>query len=165
MNMHSGSCNIDKLVVIESLRSCSKDLESAFGDEFLGLVLFGSWARGEARVNSDVDVLVVLKSLRGLEVRSSIYVILSNCVKRSVTLIDVRVDELFKDVIELTPLMLNIFVDGIAIYDKTGKLSELASKVRQFVNAAGLVRYRTPDGKYGWKKVCEAPLQVMQWPL
>lgn len=47
MGMHSSSCSIDKLVVIERLRSCSKDLESAFGDEFLGLVLFGSWAHGE----------------------------------------------------------------------------------------------------------------------
>ena len=47
MDMHSSSCSIDKLVVIERLRSCSKDLESAFGDEFLGLVLFGSWAHGE----------------------------------------------------------------------------------------------------------------------
>jgi predicted nucleotidyltransferase len=141
---------------------CACDLEKLLGDEFLGLMLFGSWARGEARNYSDVDVLIVLRSLRGFEVRSSIYNVLAKCVKRAVTLIDVRADELFKGELELTPLLLNILVDGIVIYDKTGKLSELTSKVRRFVNSIGLIKYRTPDGKYGWKRLDGKPLIPLQ---
>ncbi len=35
--------------------------EQLFGDDLIGLVVFGSWARGEAGDRSDVDVLVVLE--------------------------------------------------------------------------------------------------------
>lgn len=37
------------------------ELESVFGDRFRQLILFGSYARGEARPESDVDVLLVLR--------------------------------------------------------------------------------------------------------
>ena len=148
--------------VVKRLTVCTCDLERFLGDEFLGLMLFGSWARGEAEESSDVDVFIVLRSLRGFEARSAIYSVLAKCVKRALTLIDVRADELFREELELTPLLLNILVDGIVIYDKTGKLGELASKVRQFVNSMGLVRYRTPDGKYGWKRLDGKPLISLQ---
>jgi predicted nucleotidyltransferase len=34
------------------------------GDDLIGVVVFGSWARGAARADSDVDVLLVLESAR-----------------------------------------------------------------------------------------------------
>jgi UTP:GlnB (protein PII) uridylyltransferase len=49
--------------IIQRLSVCACDLEKLLGDEFLGLMLFGSWARGEARNYSDVDVLIVLRSV------------------------------------------------------------------------------------------------------
>lgn len=36
-------------------------LEEAYGDRLEGVVLYGSEARGEADVDSDIDVLVILK--------------------------------------------------------------------------------------------------------
>ncbi|MCC6053654.1 MAG: nucleotidyltransferase domain-containing protein, partial [Desulfurococcaceae archaeon] len=80
--------------LIEKLKLCSSVLEGELGGELLGLVLFGSWARGEAREDSDVDVFVLLKSLRGLEARSRVYSILAECVGRPLTLIDMRASEL-----------------------------------------------------------------------
>jgi Nucleotidyltransferase domain. len=54
---------VDLAGIIASLgRSCA-DLEGEFDGEFLGLMLFGSWARGEAREDSDVDVLVLFDGL------------------------------------------------------------------------------------------------------
>jgi hypothetical protein len=144
--------------IVERLRKCASELEKMLGDEFLGLVLFGSWARGEAREDSDVDVFVVLKSLKGLEARAAVYRVVSRGVGRAVTLVDARADELFGRELELTPLLLNILVDGIVVYDRTGKLAELAAKARRLVEAEGLVRYRTPDGKYGWKRLDGKPL-------
>jgi predicted nucleotidyltransferase len=35
-------------------------IEAAYGDRFAGLRLYGSYARGEARDDSDVDLLVLL---------------------------------------------------------------------------------------------------------
>jgi len=60
------------------------------------MVLFGSWARSEAKENSDVDVLVVLRDLRGMEVRSKIYKVITRYVERAVTLVDIRLEELLK---------------------------------------------------------------------
>jgi predicted nucleotidyltransferase len=151
--------------LIEKLKLCSSVLEEELGGELLGLVLFGSWARGEAREDSDVDVFVLFKSLRGLEARSRVYSILAKCVGRPLTLIDMRASELFRDELELTPLLLNILVDGVVVYDKTSRLHELVVKAREFVEKAGLTRYRTPDGKYGWKRRDNKPLEVFKWPL
>ena len=120
--------------LIEKLKLCSSVLEEELGGELLGLVLFGSWARGEAREDSDVDVFVLFKSLRGLEARSRVYSILAKCVGRPLTLIDMRASELFRDELELTPL-LNILVDGVVVYDKTSRLHELVVKVREFVES------------------------------
>ncbi len=93
------------------------------------------------------------------------YSILAECVGRPLTLIDMRASELFRDELELTPLLLNILVDGVVVYDKTSRLHELVVKVREFVEMPGLTRYRAPDGKYGWKRRDNKPLEVFKWPL
>jgi predicted nucleotidyltransferase len=145
-------------VIVEGLKRCCYLLEELLNDEFLGLILFGSWARGEGREGSDVDVFIVLKSLGGMEVRSRVYKVISECVNKPITLVDVRVDELFKDEVELTPLLLNILADGVVIYDKTGRLGELKLRLREFIESVGLERYRTPDGRYGWRRRDGKPL-------
>ena len=49
------TCDRDKL-----LARIKAGLEDAFGGRFRGLVLFGSEARGTARPDSDIDLLVLL---------------------------------------------------------------------------------------------------------
>jgi predicted nucleotidyltransferase len=55
--------NLEELV--GRLKLCCRDLEETLEEEFMGLVLFGSWARGDFGEDSDVDLLVMLKSLKG----------------------------------------------------------------------------------------------------
>jgi predicted nucleotidyltransferase len=43
------------------LRALRAELEALYGDRLADLVLYGSYARGEAHEASDVDVLVVLE--------------------------------------------------------------------------------------------------------
>ena len=43
------------------LRDAHQRLEEAYGDRLVRVVLYGSQARGEARPDSDVDVLVILR--------------------------------------------------------------------------------------------------------
>jgi predicted nucleotidyltransferase len=148
--------NLEELV--GRLKLCCRDLEEALEEEFMGLVLFGSWARGDFGEGSDVDLLVVLKSLKGMEVRSAIYRIIAKHVGRAVTLIDMCAEDLFKDSLELTPLLLNILMDGVVIYDRMGRIGRLIAKAGELVEKAGLVRYKTPDGKYGWRRLDGKPL-------
>ena len=51
-----------------ALDEYARRLRSIFGDRFVELRLFGSFARGEANEDSDVDVLVLINGLTDLEV-------------------------------------------------------------------------------------------------
>lgn len=148
--------------LLKRLKSASKDLKQAFGVSFAGLMLFGSYARGEASGESDVDVLVVMRGLRGFRVRGEVYGIIAKHAGRPITLIDVDLAELMRDDLEVTPLFLNAFYDGVIVYDESGVLRDLKSKVYKLIEKAGLVRYRTPDGKYGWKRVDNKRLEAVE---
>ena len=44
------------------LNELKRDLQELYGDRLVKLILFGSHARGEANLDSDIDLLAVLKS-------------------------------------------------------------------------------------------------------
>ena len=46
--------------VQDTVQRCKRVLESHYGDRFHGLVLYGSSARGQADLSSDIDLLVLL---------------------------------------------------------------------------------------------------------
>ncbi|HEY3354177.1 MAG TPA: nucleotidyltransferase domain-containing protein [Polyangia bacterium] len=55
-----------------ALQELRQRLRDRFGERLERLVLFGSYARGEAGPDSDVDVLVVVRGLTGRE-RTEVY--------------------------------------------------------------------------------------------
>lgn len=148
--------------VLRVLEEASRDLKRVFGEGFVGLLLFGSYSRGEASEGSDVDVLVVVRGLRGLRAREEIYSVLARRVGRPLTLVDVDLADFLRGVLEVTPLLLNALYDGIVVYDELGVLRRLKMKAVELVEKAGLVRYRTPDGKYGWKRADGKPIGVVE---
>jgi predicted nucleotidyltransferase len=148
--------------VVRRLVETSKDLKQTFEDVFTGLLLFGSYPRGEASKESDVDVLVVLRGLGDLRVRGEIYSILARHVEKPLTLILADLADLIKEDLEITPLLLNSLYDGIVICDEGGVLQRLKTKVDMLVKKSNLVRYRTPDGKYGWKRVDDKPIEAVE---
>ncbi|MGQ9513822.1 MAG: nucleotidyltransferase family protein [Thermoproteota archaeon] len=152
---------MNKNIVIETLRNTSHKLADSFKDEFVGMILFGSWARGEARADSDVDVLVVFKRLGGFEFRSKVYSMIAEHLKMPLTLIDVRLSEIVSENYELTPLMLNALYDGVVIWDRNGVLEEFVKRGRDLIEEAKLVRYRVQDGKYGWKRADGKPIALI----
>ncbi|MEM1512728.1 MAG: nucleotidyltransferase domain-containing protein [Candidatus Jordarchaeales archaeon] len=140
----------------------SRELKRFFGGAYAGLMLFGSWARGEAGEKSDVDVLVVLRGAEGLRVRGEVYRVLARHVGRPLTLVDVELSEVSRDNFEVTPLLLNALYDGVVVYDEFGVLGALKQKTAKLVKKARLTRYRTPDGKYGWRRVDGKPLEAVE---
>jgi predicted nucleotidyltransferase len=48
------------MVIPEAVKRCRTALESYYGSQFKGLVLYGSVARGQAGPASDIDLLVLL---------------------------------------------------------------------------------------------------------
>lgn len=151
---------MDRDVLVRILMESSQDLVDALGEEFVGMILFGSWARGEAGVYSDIDILVVFKSLGGFEVRSRVYSMIAERVRMPLTLVDVKLSEISSGDYEITPLMLNILYDGIVIWDRDGVLKDLIEKGRRVIEMMELVRYRVPDGKYGWRRADGKPIAL-----
>jgi len=147
--------------IIKLLKKSCKELIDVFGEEFIGLILFGSWTRGEAKANSDIDLLIVFKSLKGFDTRAKAYSIIAKQVKMSLSLVDINLSEIVSDDYELTPLMLNILHDGIIIWDKNGSLKNLVKKEKMLIKKMKLIRYKTPNGKYGWKRIDGKPIALM----
>jgi len=50
----------------------------------------------------------------------------------------------------------------LIIYDELGILRRLKENVLRLVKEARLVRYRTPNGKYGWKRAYGKPLEAVE---
>ncbi|MDD5307075.1 MAG: nucleotidyltransferase domain-containing protein [Deltaproteobacteria bacterium] len=49
------------MVEREMLRDVRKRIEALYGERLIGVILYGSEARGEAGADSDIDFLVLLK--------------------------------------------------------------------------------------------------------
>lgn len=135
-----------------------KNLHDKFVDHLVAVALFGSAARGEAGERSDLDFLVVLRGIpKTLQRRYEVYKPIHDAVTTQfgrtsdVTVIDLDEEFIENDDVEITSLMLNIASDANVIYDPDGKLASFLARVRKLIDAAGLERYRTRDGKYGWK--------------
>lgn len=133
-------------------------LREKFSDQLVAVALFGSEARGEADEQSDLDFLVVLRGIpkdlqRRYEVYKPIYdaVALQSSRARDVTVIDLDEGFITNEDVEITSLMLNIASEANVLYDPERKLGIFLQRVRKLIEAAGLERYRTRDGKYGWK--------------
>jgi predicted nucleotidyltransferase len=47
--------------IAQDLQCFLRVLHSRYGEALVSVVLFGSWARGEARAGSDIDLLVISK--------------------------------------------------------------------------------------------------------
>jgi len=127
-----------------------ENLVNALGDKIVAISLFGSRARGENLEYSDYDFFIVVKNFEVEDRRFLLYHYLYEVLKHDITIVDMDYEKLFREDLIITPLLLNIAWDSIILYDPTNKLRELFNRIKERVREK-LVRYKTKDGKYGWK--------------
>lgn len=97
-----------------------------------------------------------------MAVRGEIYNVIVEHVRKPLTLIDIDMKDIASKELVVTPLLMNALYDGIIIYDESKTLSKLKSMVGELIRKAGLIRYKTPDGKYGWKRMDDRPLEAVE---
>jgi predicted nucleotidyltransferase len=135
----------------EILNQVVTALRIALGDRLVAVVLFGSQARGEAREDSDWDVLVIAEELpedpleRGRFLRQ----LLPIPCRLAVSFL-ARTPQEFEE--RLSSLYLDIALDGQILYDPKGYAEERLTTLRRLIEGAGLFRERTPAGDlWRWK--------------
>ncbi len=123
------------------------------GDHLVGVVAFGSWARGEASDRSDVDVLVVVDEALRLSRR-----LYAEWDERPVTIDGRAVDPHF---VHLPPLLgpvagiwAEVAIDGLVLFERHLAISKRLTGVRRLV-ADGRLARRVVHGQPYW--IEEAP--------
>src|SRR5262249_35707547 len=98
------------------LTALHRDLSVLYGERLAHIVLFGSQARGEANINSDIDILVVLKGevQPGAEISRTSRLVGNLSLTYDVVISCVFVSE-FQFALEQSPLMLNVRREGVTL--------------------------------------------------
>ncbi len=144
-------------------------IKNHFRDRLISICLFGSVARGEAKPDSDIDILIVADALPtdiGIRIKETNYI--HEHLKKSEAYISLRksnVSGLISDVFFIPeeikrhpPILLDVIDDGIALYDRNSFLSnELkilkkrleAQKARKVKTEKGHFWVLKPDVKFG----------------
>jgi predicted nucleotidyltransferase len=125
-------------------------LQQSLGDDLVALVLFGSRARGDARPDSDWDLLLIAENLPASPWQRSqhILALLPQAWRHRVTILAHTATEWFGRV---TPLALDIALDGMILYDNPRYLlpTRLAD-LRQQLRQRGLARRQIDEGEWIW---------------
>lgn len=92
-------------------------LQQKLAGEILALKLFGSYARGEARKGSDIDVLIVLKTRTPAKEKTIFSLVASILLEYGVDLsVKVFSEQEFKEGLDLYfPFFLNVEKEAVAI--------------------------------------------------
>ena len=128
-------------------------LRAAFGDNLVGVVLYGSHARGEARPESDADLLVIAEGLP--ERRYDRVFFLQRLVRGidgapDLSLLGKTTEE-FEGY--FPSLYLDIGLDGVLLHDRDGYTAARLGRVREIIAQAGLSRRRLKGGlDWNWER-------------
>lgn len=120
------------------------------GGDLVGIVAFGSWARGEAGPSSDVDLLIVVDSARALT--RSLY---REWDVEPLTWAGHAVEPHFvhlPDTTEIGTVWAEAAIDGIVLFERLLAVSRRLAAVRQQIVVGKLVR-RVIHGQPYWTEV------------
>lgn len=126
--------------------------ERSLRRRLVGLAAFGSRARGDARPDSDHDLLLVARGLspdpfeRNQEIQAPLDS-LDSSDALSVSVLARTPEEFLADI---TPLHLDLALDAIVLFEQQSFLSHHLGRVRQRIQEAGLERGK--DLFWTWKR-------------
>ena len=98
----------------EVLGEFRTELERLYGDKLKNIILYGSWARGDATEDSDIDLLIVLgeEIIPGKEIDRMIEIITEINLKHKVLISVYPVSEKDYSIVN-SPLLINVRREGV----------------------------------------------------
>ena len=96
------------------LKEFREEIEKLYGKRLKDIILYGSWARGEGNVDSDIDLVIILegKVTPGKEIDRMIHIITEINLKYNVLLSVYPVSEKEYSTIN-SPLLINVRREGV----------------------------------------------------
>jgi predicted nucleotidyltransferase len=110
------SKTISELTINDILEKFKREITEIYQNELIQLILYGSRARGDAKIDSDIDILIVLKkpSPNKYKYQKVIDLISNLCLEYELLISCVYVSEnQFQN--EKSPLLINIHREGIKL--------------------------------------------------
>lgn len=114
------------------------DLVSIYGDKILGIILFGSQARGDAHDDSDFDILVVMNN--EVLITRELYRSLPECFDQTISIHFAHIND---QPSEASSLFLECAIDGKILYDSKNIISTQIEKIRNFIFSGNVKRLVT----------------------
>ncbi len=136
----------------ETLQEIPAAALAGFGERLVSIVLFGSHARGEAREDSDVDLLIIAEGLpaRPILRNQTIRQFLPEGLRGRVSILAKTPGEFSAT---LPGLYLDIALDGNILYDKDNFANQKLAALRQLTQKKGLERNKVGnDFVWSWAK-------------
>ncbi len=141
------------------IRNLLDAIKEVFGDLLVSVALYGSVARGEARADSDIDILIVAEDLPPSRIkRVKLFEKAEDSVEPQVIeLYDRGIYVSFSPIIltpeemkRVPPILLDMIEDAIILYDRDGFLNKLLDKVASKLLELGAERIRL-GRKWYWR--------------
>lgn len=126
-------------------------LQARWGEQLVSVVLFGSWARGDARAESDIDLLVISKHFprsrldRHRDIFEAAKAVSPDFATR------VSVMPLTPEEARVTkPFYLGMLTAHVVLYDRGAFFTMLLTRLQQRLAALGAERRVDADGYEYW---------------
>jgi hypothetical protein len=118
-----------------------------FGMKFLGLLLFGSQARGDAHDASDTDILMVVDD--SIRIDRALYRVWDQRMPNNVSL---QITHLPTTPRDAGSLWLECALDARIVHDPTGRIADFLAQAKEYITSGNVVR-RTTHGQGFWVPV------------
>ena len=133
------------------LRKLVESLLRRFGEDLISVILYGSVARGEAKPDSDVDLIIVIKDLpKGRFRRQDLFMEVEEDLKQSLDELESRGYHVYftpimktpEEAERFTPLYLDLTEDAVILFDRGDFFRDLLRRLRGKLDELGAERVR-----------------------
>jgi predicted nucleotidyltransferase len=137
--------------IAQDLQCFLRVLHSRYAEALVSVVLFGSWARGEERAESDIDLLVISKHFPGSrldrhrDMFEAVKAVTKDFASKS-SIIPLTPEEASTT----TPFYLGMVTAHVLLYDRDGFFTAILQRLKKRLAELGSERRVDKDGYEYW---------------